>query len=53
MQFQTVPSAFSPIGRPERVAGVVVEAVELQREGDCQVVAQGGAAAEVGNLILD
>ena len=34
------------------MAGVFVEGVELQREGDRQVVAQGGAAAQVGGLVL-
>ena len=33
------------------MAGVLVEGVELQREGDRQVVAQGGAAAQVGGLV--
>ena len=32
------------------MAGVLVEGVELQREGDRQVVAQGGAATQVGGL---
>ena len=33
------------------MAGVFVEGVELQREGDRQVVAQGGAAAQVGGPV--
>ena len=33
------------------MAGVFVEGVELQCEGDRQVVAQGGAAAQVGGLV--
>ena len=33
------------------MAGVLFKGLELQREGDRQVVAQGGVAAQVGGLV--